>query len=127
MKQYIDLLKRIIKEGKEKSDRTGTGTVSIFGHQSSYDLSKGFPLLTAKKTYTRGVIIELLWFLGNHMSDERYGKLPMTNIKYLVDNNVNIWNEWAHKGMIEYQQSARAKIMAEYPNENLAPLTPIDA
>ncbi len=125
MKQYIDLLKRIIKEGKEKSDRTGTGTVSIFGHQSSYDLSKGFPLLTAKKTYTRGVIIELLWFLGNHMSDERYGKLPMTNIKYLVDNNVNIWNEWAHKGMIEYQQSARAKIMAEYPNENLAPLTPI--
>jgi thymidylate synthase len=125
MEQFIDLLKRIIKEGKEKKDRTSTGTISIFGHQSEYDLSKGLPLLTAKHTYTRGIIIELLWFLGNHMKDERYANLPMTNIKYLVDNNVNIWNEWAHKGMLKYQKESHAKISAEYPNQTFTQLPPM--
>lgn len=122
MEQFVELLKRIIKEGKEKKDRTGTGTISIFGHQSVYDLSKGFPLLTAKNTYTRGIITELLWFLGNHMKDEKYSKLPMTNIKYLVDNNVNIWNEWAHKGMLKYQQDAHTKISLEFPHQIFNPL-----
>lgn len=123
MEQYIDLLKRIIKEGKEKKDRTGTGTISIFGHQSTYDLSKGFPLLTAKHTYTRGVIVELLWFLGNHMKDEKYKHLSMTNIKYLVDNNVNIWNEWTHKAMLKYQHDVREKIILEEPNIQFEPLS----
>ena len=84
MKQYLDILDRILKEGVEKSDRTGTGTMSIFGTQSRYDLEKGFPLLTTKKLYLKGIIHELLWFLKGD-----------TNIKYLLDNNVHIWDEWA--------------------------------
>ena len=84
MKQYLDILDRILKEGVEKSDRTGTGTLSIFGTQSHYDLEKGFPLLTTKKLYLKGIIHELLWFLKGD-----------TNIKYLLDNNVHIWDEWA--------------------------------
>jgi thymidylate synthase len=95
MKQYVDLLTRIIKEGHESSDRTGTGTVKIFGHQSVYDMDDGFPLLTLKKTWFPGVAHELLWFLGNHTKLEEYKDLPMTNIKYLVDNKVHIWDEWA--------------------------------
>lgn len=122
MKQYIDLIEKIIKTGVQKSDRTGTGTISIFGHQSEYDLSKGFPLLTAKSTYYKGIFIELLWFLGIHLKDEKYSKLPMTNIKYLVDNNVNIWNEWAHKGMLKYQKETYEKILAENPTVKLTPL-----
>jgi len=116
MEQYIELIKRIISEGKEKEDRTGTGTISIFGHQSVYDLSKGFPLLTAKATYTKGIIVELLWFLGIHLKDEKYQKFSMTNIKYLVDNNVNIWNEWAHRDMVKYQKEVSEKIKIENPN-----------
>jgi thymidylate synthase len=95
MKQYVDLVTRILEEGKIKQDRTGVGTISIFGHQSVYDLQKGFPLLTLKKTHFKSVAIELLWFLGNHMKDERYKDLPMTNTKYLKDNGVSIWDEWA--------------------------------
>lgn len=95
MKQYVDLVTRILEEGKEKKDRTGVGTISIFGHQSVYDMKDGFPLLTLKKTHFKSVAIELLWFLGNHMKDERYQHLPMTNTKYLKDNSVSIWDEWA--------------------------------
>lgn len=95
MKQYTDLLHRIIQEGHESSDRTGTGTVKIFGHQSAYDMNDGFPLLTLKKTWFPGVAHELLWFLGNHTRLDAYKDLPMTNIKYLVDNKVHIWDEWA--------------------------------
>lgn len=84
MKQYLDILDRILKEGVEKGDRTGTGTLSVFGTQSHYDLEKGFPLLTTKKLYLKGIIHELLWFLKGD-----------TNIKYLLDNNVHIWDEWA--------------------------------
>ena len=86
MKQYLDLCKKILNEGHWKDDRTGTGTYSIFGYQMRFDLSKGFPLLTTKKVFLRGIIHELLWFIAGD-----------TNIKYLVDNNVHIWDDWAYK------------------------------
>lgn len=84
MKTYLNLLQKIINEGEKRSDRTGTGTLSIFGYQTRYDLSKGFPLVTTKKCHLRSIVHELLWFLKGD-----------TNIKYLNDNNVSIWNEWA--------------------------------
>ena len=86
MKQYLDLLTRIKTEGVVKSDRTGTGTKSVFGHQMRFDLSQGFPLLTTKKVFLKGIIHELLWFLNGD-----------TNIKYLVDNGVHIWDNDAYR------------------------------
>ena len=86
MKQYLDLLTRIKTEGAEKTDRTGTGTKSVFGHQMRFDLSQGFPLLTTKKVFLKGIIHELLWFLNGN-----------TNIKYLVDNGVHIWDNDAYR------------------------------
>jgi thymidylate synthase len=90
MKQYLDLLRHIMEHGAAKTDRTGTGTKSVFGYQMRFDLSEGFPLMTTKKMFMRGITEELLWFLRGD-----------SNIKYLVDRDVHIWDEWPFKAYLQ--------------------------
>lgn len=99
MKQYHELLQKIMDEGVQKKDRTGVGTRSIFGHQIRVDLANGFPLLTTKKVNIKAVIIELLWFLKGE-----------TNIRFLVQNDVKIWNEWAYQIYLE-----KNNLLEKYP------------
>lgn len=108
MKQYLEVLKDIKENGTIKSDRTGTGTKSVFGRQMRFDLSEGFPLLTTKKVYTRGIIHELLWFLQGD-----------TNIKYLVDNNVHIWNEWPFRAYLQKTGQEVPKVNSDEWNAQL--------
>lgn len=99
MQQYLDLMQYVLDHGQYKDDRTGTGTYSVFGYQSRYDLSEGFPLVTTKKTFLKAIIHELLWFIKGD-----------TNLQYLVENNVRIWNEWPYE---TYKKSA------DYQNETI--------
>jgi thymidylate synthase len=98
------MCKKILSEGTVKEDRTGTGTISIFGHQERYNLSEGFPLLTTKKVHLKSIIHELLWFISGN-----------TNIKYLVDNDVRIWNEWSYENYKKKYENLKSQMPISFP------------
>ena len=110
-KQYIELLKHILKNGVKKIDRTGTGTISVFDYSMRFNMSEGFPLLTSKKMFTKAVIIELMWFLKGD-----------TNIKYLVDNGCNIWNGDTYKAYVKYVTTTDERVRSENPQIDFQPL-----
>ncbi|HYG83820.1 MAG TPA: thymidylate synthase [Verrucomicrobiae bacterium] len=112
MKQYLDLLKDVKENGVKREDRTGVGTLSVFGRQVRYDLSEDFPAVTTKKLYLRSVIHELLWFLQGS-----------TNIKYLIDNNVHIWDEWPYRAYLLSQNKALPKVGSAAWNNGLQEFT----
>lgn len=110
MKQYLDLCRFVLENGNKREDRTNTGTISYFGYQMRFDLSEGFPLLTTKKTYFKAIVHELLWFISGS-----------TNIKYLVDNNVKIWNEWPYenfKKSNDYQGETLEEFVEKIKNDS---------
>lgn len=110
MKQYLEFAKKVLNEGTFKTDRTNTGTISSFGYQMRFDLKEGFPLLTTKKVHLKSVIHELLWFISGD-----------TNIKYLVDNGVRIWNEWPYKDYqksLDYQGESLLEFAEKIKNDN---------
>lgn len=104
MQQYLDLMRRIRDQGVKKEDRTGTGTLSIFGHQMRFDLSAGFPLVTTKKVHLKSILHELLWFIRGD-----------TNIRYLVENGVGIWNDWPYQNWL--RQSRQDKALPMYSDQ----------
>jgi len=109
MKAYLDLCRHVLEHGTQKSDRTGTGTISVFGYQMRYNLEEGFPLLTTKKVHLKSIVHELLWFIKGD-----------TNIKYLVDHDVKIWNEWpyeAFKKSIDYKGESMEDYILKIKND----------
>jgi thymidylate synthase len=111
--QHKQLIKKILKEGVPKVDRTGVGTKSIFGHQLTYDMEDGFPLLTIRKIHTKSVIHEMLWFLGAY-DQEKYGDFGNTNIRYLLDNGVTFWSDWPY-----YSYLRSREYRPELPDMNI--------
>ncbi len=110
--QHKELIKKILDHGVRKSDRTGVGTLSIFGHQMRFDMYDGFPLLTLRKIHIKSFIHEMLWFLGAF--DEKWKKFDNTNIRYLIDNGVTFWSEWPYKYYMEQKS-----YLGDYPDFNL--------